>query len=122
MNVGKIVVDYWKNKIWTEVPIDEITIGSWVLVKPGGQIPVDGIVLEGNSFVDESSITGEPVPIEKKSGDKVMGATINKNGQLIIQAESLGNETIYSRIIKIPLEKDPGNITKIIANFNALNE
>mgnify|MGYP001303252128 CR=1 FL=1 len=90
-----------KDEEWIEIPVEEIPIGTWVLVKPGGQIPVDGIVMEGHSFVDESAITGESIPVEKLTGDNVMGATINSNGQLIIQAETLGSETIYGRIIKL---------------------
>lgn len=90
-----------KDGEWIEIPVEEIPIGTWVLVKPGGQIPVDGIVMEGHSFVDESAITGESIPVEKLTGDNVLGATINSNGQLIIQAETLGSETIYGRIIKL---------------------
>ena len=90
-----------KNNEWVETNINEINIGSWVMVKPGGQIPVDGIVIEGHSFVDESAITGEPIQIEKKLNDKVLGASINGNGKLVIQAETLGKDTIFSRIIKL---------------------
>ena len=89
------------NNQWVETNINKINIGSWVMVKPGGQIPVDGIIIEGHSFVDESAITGESIPIEKKVNDKVLGATINGNGKLIIQAETLGKDTIFSRIIKL---------------------
>ncbi len=90
-----------KDGNWVEVPVEDIPVGTWVLVKPGGQIPVDGIVMEGHSYVDESAITGESLPVEKQTGDNVLGATINSNGQLIIQAETLGSETIYGRIIKL---------------------
>ena len=90
-----------KNNEWIETDINEITIGSWILVKPGGQIPVDGVVMEGHSYVDESALSGESIPIEKKVGDKVLGASINGNGKLIIQAETLGKDTIFSRIIKL---------------------
>ena len=90
-----------KDGDWIETNIKNINIGTWVLVKPGGQIPVDGVIMEGHSYVDESAITGESNPIEKKTGDKVLSASINGNGRLIVQAETLGKDTLFSRIIQL---------------------
>lgn len=83
------------------IPIDDVTVGDIVIVKPGEKVPVDGIVLEGSSTVDESMLTGESIPISKKKGDFVIGATINKNGMLRIQAERVGKETALAQIIKV---------------------
>ncbi|WP_275983524.1 heavy metal translocating P-type ATPase [Paenibacillus hamazuiensis] len=83
------------------VPVDEVIVGDVVLVKPGEKVPVDGIVLEGVSAVDESMLTGESIPVEKKRGDSVIGATLNKNGVLKVQATKIGKETALSQIIKV---------------------
>ena len=84
-----------------QVDIEEVELGEIVLVKPGESIPVDGIVIEGQSSVDESMLTGESIPIEKNTGDKVFGASINKNGMLKIKVEAIGKDTIISKIIKL---------------------
>jgi len=83
------------------VPVEEVTVGDVIVVKPGEKIPVDGIVIEGVSAVDESMLTGESIPVEKRSGDKAIGATINKNGVLKIQATKVGKETALAQIIKV---------------------
>ncbi|OAS13478.1 heavy metal translocating P-type ATPase [Paenibacillus oryzisoli] len=83
------------------IPIDEVMTGDIVLVRPGDKIPVDGEVLEGSSSVDESMLTGESLPVGKKPGDAVIGATINKNGMLRIQATKVGKETALAQIIKV---------------------
>lgn len=83
------------------VPLEEVVIGDTILVKPGEKIPVDGIVISGVSSVDESMITGESIPVDKKTGDPVIGATINKNGVLTIRAEKVGKDTALANIIKI---------------------
>ncbi|UVI29403.1 heavy metal translocating P-type ATPase [Paenibacillus spongiae] len=83
------------------IPVDEVLTGDIVLVRPGDKIPVDGQVLEGTSSVDESMLTGESLPVEKKAGDTVIGATINKNGMLRIQATKVGKETALAQIIKV---------------------
>jgi Cu+-exporting ATPase len=84
-----------------ETPIELIKLGDIILVKPGERIPVDSIVLEGNSAVDESMITGESIPLNKKVGDYVIGGTINKEGMLAIQAEKIGSDTMLSQVVKL---------------------
>ena len=84
-----------------EVPISEVAIGDIILVKPGQKIPVDGIVVDGYSGVDEKAITGESMPVEKKKGDEVIGATINKTGVLKFEATRVGKNTMLAQIIKI---------------------
>jgi Cu+-exporting ATPase len=84
-----------------ELPIEEVQVGDIIVVKPGGKIPVDGKVTDGHSAVDESMLTGESMPVEKKSGDPVYGATINANGVIRIKAEKVGNETALAQIIKL---------------------
>jgi Cu2+-exporting ATPase len=84
-----------------EMPIEEVKIGHTILVKPGEKIAVDGTVTSGNSFVDESMISGEPVPVEKKPGEKVFAGTINQKGSLRFSADKVGGETVLAQIIKM---------------------
>jgi len=84
-----------------EVPADDVRVGDVVLVKPGETIPVDGVVIEGRSAIDESMLTGESLPVEKKPGDAVIGATLNKLGMLKFEATKVGKETALARIIKL---------------------
>ena len=84
-----------------EVPVDDVRVGDVVLVKPGEKIPVDGVVVEGRSAVDESMLTGESLPLEKKPGDAVIGATLNKLGMLKFEATKVGKETALAQIIKL---------------------
>lgn len=84
-----------------EVPVEEVKVGDIIIVKPGEKIPVDGIVIEGESYVDESMITGGPISSFKKPGDEVIGATINKNGMLKIRATRVGKDTVLAQIIKL---------------------
>ncbi|MEN8907249.1 MAG: heavy metal translocating P-type ATPase [Clostridiales bacterium] len=90
-----------QNGLEIEIPIEKVLVGDTVIVKPGQTIPVDGIVLNGNSTVDESMITGESVPVEKKESDEVIGATINKFGTFQITAKKIGKDTVLSQIIKM---------------------
>ncbi|OAB45576.1 heavy metal translocating P-type ATPase [Paenibacillus antarcticus] len=83
------------------IPVEEVLAGDVVVVKPGEKIPVDGEVLEGTSAVDESMLTGESIPVDKKAGDNVIGATINKNGRLKVKATKVGKETALAQIIKV---------------------
>ncbi|MBI2962034.1 MAG: copper-translocating P-type ATPase [Betaproteobacteria bacterium] len=84
-----------------EVPIESVRPGDVVLVRPGEKIPVDGTVTGGSSYVDESMITGEPVPVAKQPGDRVIGATINQNGAFRFQAEAVGADTVLAQIIRL---------------------
>jgi len=84
----------------TKVLISDVKVGDIILVKPGEKIPVDGIVIEGYSGVDEKAITGESIPVEKKAGDEVIGATINKTGMLKFKAVKVGKDTMLAQIIK----------------------
>ncbi|MCG2689368.1 heavy metal translocating P-type ATPase [Candidatus Parcubacteria bacterium] len=84
-----------------KIPISEVKVGDIILVKPGEKIPVDGIVIDGYSGVDEKAITGESIPVEKKKDDEVIGATINKTGVLKFRATRVGKDTMLAQIIKI---------------------
>jgi Cu+-exporting ATPase len=84
-----------------EVPVEEVRVGDLLLVKPGERIPVDGVVEEGYSYVDEKMVTGESVPVEKRVGDEVIGATINKSGVLKIRATRVGADTTLAQIIRL---------------------
>jgi len=90
-----------RNKKEIEIPIEEVQVNDILLVKPGQKIPVDGIIIKGYSAVDESMITGESIPVEKKMGDKVIGATINKTGSFTFKATKVGSETALAQIIKL---------------------
>jgi len=84
-----------------DIPIEEVKVDDIVLIRPGEKIPVDGIIIEGNSAVDESMVTGESMPVDKKSGDEVIGATINKTGSFKFKATKVGKETFLAQIIKL---------------------
>ena len=85
----------------TEVELSQVAKGDQLRVRPGESIPVDGRILEGNSAVDESMVTGEPVPVDKSTGDPVVGGTINTTGSLLMVAEKVGNATLLSRIVQM---------------------
>jgi Cu+-exporting ATPase len=87
-----------------DIPLDEVAPGDLLRVRPGEKIPVDGVVLEGSSSVDESMITGEPIPVEKKTGARVTGATVNGTGTLIVRAERVGAETLLAQIVRMVSE------------------
>lgn len=87
-----------------DVPLEQVNHGDLLRVRPGEKIPVDGVVMEGSSSVDESMITGEPIPIEKKAGDRIIGATINGTGSLIMKAEKVGAETLLAQIVHMVAE------------------
>ena len=84
-----------------EIPVEQVVSGDIVLVKPGMNIPVDGVVLEGVTSVDQAAITGESIPVHKEAGDSVIGATINKTGFIRIQATKVGDDTTFSQIIRL---------------------
>jgi len=85
----------------TDVPISEVGLDETIRVRPGEKIPVDGVIIDGHSSVDESMLTGEPMPVEKKIGDEVVGATLNKSGSFLFQAKRIGADTALARIIEM---------------------
>ncbi|HEY5740476.1 MAG TPA: copper-translocating P-type ATPase, partial [Gammaproteobacteria bacterium] len=85
----------------SEVPLEQVMVGDRLRVRPGEKVPVDGTVVEGNSSVDESMLTGEPIPVEKIAGEKVIGATINGTGSLVIEADRVGADTMLSQIVQM---------------------
>jgi P-type Cu+ transporter len=87
-----------------DVPLEHVSVGDRLRVRPGERVPVDGIVLDGSSAVDESMITGEPIPVEKHSGDRVVGATINGTGSFVMRAERVGSETLLAQIVQMVAE------------------
>lgn len=87
-----------------DVPMEDVQAGDMLRIRPGEKVPVDGIVTEGESLVDESMVTGEPVPIEKFIGEKLIGATVNANGSLLMRAEKVGADTLLSQIVSMVAE------------------
>ena len=85
----------------TEIPAEDVVPGDTVVIRPGARVPVDGVVCEGSSSVDESALTGESIPVEKQPGDKLTGGTINKAGFLKMQAQKVGNDTALAQIIRL---------------------
>ncbi len=90
-----------RNKSEIEIPIEDVQVNDIVVVKPGEKIPVDGIVVDGESYVDESMISGEPIPVLKKKNRNVVGGTLNKNGVIKFKATKIGKDTVLSQIIKL---------------------
>lgn len=93
-----------RNNREIDVPLSEVVVGDIVRVRPGEKIPVDGVIAEGQSSVDESMVTGESIPVDKNKGDIVIGATINKSGSFVFKASKIGSETMLSQIIKLVQE------------------
>src|SRR5208282_1452592 len=87
-----------------DVALDVVNVGDRLRVRPGESVPVDGVILEGASAVDESMVTGEPMPVEKSAGDKVTGGTLNASGSFVMRAERVGNETFLAQIVKLVSE------------------
>ncbi|MCJ7432525.1 MAG: copper-translocating P-type ATPase, partial [Anaerolineales bacterium] len=109
-----------------DVPVDDVRVGDVVIVKPGEKIPVDGVVIEGRSAIDESMLTGESLPVEKKPGDPVIGATLNKLGLLKFEATKVGKETALAQIIKLvedaqgskaPIQKLADQVSAVFVPF-----
>ena len=122
MNLSPDEANLIINNVEKKVPLSEIKIGNILRVKPGEKIPVDGKITDGNSTVDESMITGEPIPLEKNAGMTVTSGTINGNGSFLMRAEKVGDETLLSQIIKMvndatrskaPIQKLADKISKI---------
>ncbi len=84
-----------------EIPVNDVKHGDFIIVKPGTKIPVDGVITEGASFIDESMVTGEPMPTQKKIGDSVVAATLNTTGSFVFKATKIGSETLLAHIIKM---------------------
>jgi P-type Cu+ transporter len=84
-----------------DIALDQVRVGDHLRVRPGEKIPVDGILLEGHSSIDESMVTGESIPVEKSAGDRVMGATLNASGSFVMRAERVGSETLLSQIVRM---------------------
>ena len=84
-----------------DIPVDAIQKGDLLRVRPGEKVPVDGVIVEGQSNIDESMITGEPIPVEKKAGDRLIGATVNGTGSVILRAERVGAETMLAQIVRM---------------------
>jgi P-type Cu+ transporter len=97
-----------KGGIEEEVPIEQVQEGEVVVIRPGERIPTDGIVIEGSSSIDESAVTGESIPVDKKKEDEVIGATINKSGLLKVKATKVGQDTVLSQIITLVEEARTG--------------
>jgi Cu+-exporting ATPase len=87
-----------------EVPLDQVKVGDWLRVVPGDKVPVDGVVVEGHSSVEESMITGEPLPVEKSVGDQVTGGTVNGSGSFVMRAERVGSDTLLGQIVDMVAE------------------
>ena len=90
-----------QNGAETEIPVEEVEIGDIIIVKPGSKIPVDGVVIEGHTAIDESMLTGESMPVDKKAGDKVYAASLNTTGTVKFRAEKVGSDTALAQIIKL---------------------
>ncbi len=86
---------------WQEVDIVQVMTGDRMQVRPGERVPVDGVVLEGESFVDESMVSGEPVPVAKQAGAELVGGTVNQNGALRFAATEVGGDTLLAQIIRM---------------------
>ena len=87
-----------------EVPLEQVKVGDWLRVVPGDKVPVDGVVMEGRSSVEESMVTGEPLPVEKTVGDKVTGGTVNGPGSFVMRAERIGSDTLLGQIVNMVAE------------------
>jgi len=104
-----------------DIPLEEVVPGDRLRVRPGEKVPVDGVVLEGRSAVDESMITGEPVPAEKNPGDKVTGATVNTTGSFVMRAERVGSDTLLAQIVAMVAEaqRSRAPIQKLVDTISA---
>lgn len=101
MNLAPKTAIVLRNGRETEIPAEEVVIGDILCVRPGQSIPVDGIIIEGSTAIDQSAITGESIPVEKRAGDKIIAATINKTGYIRFRAEKVGEDTTLSQIIRL---------------------
>ncbi|MEW6519847.1 MAG: heavy metal translocating P-type ATPase [Thermodesulfobacteriota bacterium] len=88
----------------TDIPLEHVQVGDVLRIRPGEKVPVDGTVVDGTSSVDESMISGEPIPVKKQEGDKLIGATVNTNGALTVRAEKVGSDTLLAQIVRMVAE------------------
>jgi Cu+-exporting ATPase len=105
-----------------DVPLEEVQIGDCLRVRPGEKIPVDGKVLQGSSYVDESMISGEPIPVEKTAGEQVIGATVNTTGGFIMEAQRIGSDTVLAQIVQMVSEAQRSRapiqrVTDLVASY-----
>jgi Cu+-exporting ATPase len=96
--VGRLIADDGTER---DIPLDQVHVGMKLRIRPGEKVPVDGVVVEGQSSVDESMISGEPIPVEKKAGDRVVGGTVNGTGTLVCRAERVGRDTLLAQIVQM---------------------
>ena len=101
MNLAPKTATVERNGVESVIPVEEVQLGDVLIVKAGESVPVDGVVLEGTSSVDESALTGESIPVEKQAGDSVIGATINKSGYFKMRATKVGDDTALSQIVRL---------------------
>ena len=88
-----------RDDVYVQIPLEQVKVGDLIRVRPGEKIAVDGIVLEGETSIDESMVTGESIPVDKSVGDAVIGSTINNSGTIIFRAEKVGSETMLAQIV-----------------------
>lgn len=110
MNLAPKTATVERDGMEIQVPVEEVQTGEVLVVKAGESIPVDGVILEGVSSVDESALTGESIPVEKQTGDKVIGATINKSGYFKMQATKVGDDTTLAQIVRLVDEATSGGV------------
>lgn len=91
----------WRDGKWQQIPLEQVQVGDLIRVKPGEKVPVDGVITEGSSNLDESMVTGESMPVTKNKGAKVIGATINQSGTFTMQVQKIGNQTLLSQIVQM---------------------
>lgn len=101
LNLQAKDAEVWRNDQYVRLPLSEIRVNDQVQIRPGEKIPIDGVVIDGHSSVDEAAITGESLPVEKKINDQVIGATINTNGNLVIKVTKAENETMLQQIVDV---------------------
>ncbi|MBL4659369.1 MAG: heavy metal translocating P-type ATPase, partial [Alcanivoracaceae bacterium] len=97
-NTARIIKDDGEE---VDIPLEHVKVGDKLRIRPGEKVPVDGVVVEGSSLIDESMVTGEPIPVSKKQGDKVIGATVNGTSSLLMQAQKIGSDTLLAQIVQM---------------------
>jgi Cu+-exporting ATPase len=122
MNLQAKDAEVWRNGEYIKIPLVEVEVGDLIRVKPGEKIPVDGVITDGSSTIDESMVTGESMPVAKKKGDAVVGSTININGTITFKATKVGKDTMLSQIVDLVKKAQTShapiqNITDKISNI-----